>query len=237
MYSEKVMDHFNNPRNVGEIENASGVGTVGNAKCGDIMRMYLDIDENGIMTISLSYRGETRANLMNLQGEVLINVPIEQWPTMIGDSKYNSFGQFRIVSKFNEASGCYLHHILNSNSNLNDDMWFNAINSTDNFSIVRRDYSGYSEFNILSADASELALNEWVDKIEYIHNNLFKVVTYANGYDEQQNIFDLESRRMILKEPAKRLYEGPGSVIIAVMDDGKRLYFDKATKQFTNARL
>ena len=45
MYSEKVMDHFSNPRNVGEIEDASGVGTVGNAKCGDIMRMYLDIDE------------------------------------------------------------------------------------------------------------------------------------------------------------------------------------------------
>lgn len=46
MYSEKVMDHFQNPRNVGEIQNASGVGTVGNAKCGDIMRMYLDIDED-----------------------------------------------------------------------------------------------------------------------------------------------------------------------------------------------
>lgn len=46
MYSEKVLDHFSNPRNVGEIENASGVGTVGNAKCGDIMRMYLDIDED-----------------------------------------------------------------------------------------------------------------------------------------------------------------------------------------------
>ena len=46
MYSEKVMDHFNNPRNVGEIEDASGVGTVGNAKCGDIMRIYLDIDED-----------------------------------------------------------------------------------------------------------------------------------------------------------------------------------------------
>jgi len=45
MYSEKVMDHFTNPRNVGEIENASGVGTVGNAKCGDIMRIYLDVDE------------------------------------------------------------------------------------------------------------------------------------------------------------------------------------------------
>ena len=49
MYSEKVMDHFNHPRNVGEIENASGVGTVGNAKCGDIMRMYLDIDENQVI--------------------------------------------------------------------------------------------------------------------------------------------------------------------------------------------
>ena len=45
MYSEKVMDHFTNPRNVGEIEDASGVGTVGNAKWGDIMRIYLDIDE------------------------------------------------------------------------------------------------------------------------------------------------------------------------------------------------
>lgn len=45
MYSEKVMDHFMNPRNVGEIEDASGVGTVGNAKCGDIMKVYLQIEE------------------------------------------------------------------------------------------------------------------------------------------------------------------------------------------------
>ena len=49
MYSEKVMDHFQNPRNMGEIENASGVGTVGNAKCGDIMRIFLDIDDEGII--------------------------------------------------------------------------------------------------------------------------------------------------------------------------------------------
>lgn len=49
MYSEKVIDHFTNPRNVGEIENASGVGTVGNAKCGDIMRMYLNINDEGII--------------------------------------------------------------------------------------------------------------------------------------------------------------------------------------------
>ena len=49
MYTEKVMDHFQNPRNMGEIEGADGVGTVGNAKCGDIMRIYLDIDENHII--------------------------------------------------------------------------------------------------------------------------------------------------------------------------------------------
>jgi nitrogen fixation NifU-like protein len=48
-YSPKVMDHFMHPRNVGEIENAAGVGTVGNAVCGDIMRMYLDIDETGVI--------------------------------------------------------------------------------------------------------------------------------------------------------------------------------------------
>lgn len=49
MYSEKVIDHFEHPRNVGELESPSGVGTVGNAKCGDIMRMYLDIDEKGVI--------------------------------------------------------------------------------------------------------------------------------------------------------------------------------------------
>ena len=48
MYSEKVMDHFENPRNVGEIPDADGVGTVGNAKCGDIMRMFLKV-ENGVI--------------------------------------------------------------------------------------------------------------------------------------------------------------------------------------------
>lgn len=44
MYSEKVMEHFEHPRNVGEIPDASGTGTVGNAKCGDIMRMYIKVD-------------------------------------------------------------------------------------------------------------------------------------------------------------------------------------------------
>ena len=49
LYSEKVMDHFRNPRNVGTMENADGIGEVGNAKCGDIMKIYLKID-NDIIT-------------------------------------------------------------------------------------------------------------------------------------------------------------------------------------------
>lgn len=49
MYSEKVMDHFSNPRNVGEIENADGVGQVGNAKCGDIMKIFLKVENDVIV--------------------------------------------------------------------------------------------------------------------------------------------------------------------------------------------
>ena len=49
LYSEKVMDHFMNPRNVGSIDNASGVGEVGNAKCGDIMQMFMVIDDNEVI--------------------------------------------------------------------------------------------------------------------------------------------------------------------------------------------
>ena len=50
MYSAKVMEHFANPHNVGEIPDANGVGEVGNPKCGDIMRMYLKVDDNGVIT-------------------------------------------------------------------------------------------------------------------------------------------------------------------------------------------
>lgn len=49
LYSEKVMDHFKNPRNVGKMDDADGIGEVGNAKCGDIMRMYIKVDD-GIIT-------------------------------------------------------------------------------------------------------------------------------------------------------------------------------------------
>lgn len=57
MYSEKVMEHFTNPRNVGEIENADGIGEVGNAKCGDIMKMYLKIDGDVITDIKFKTFG------------------------------------------------------------------------------------------------------------------------------------------------------------------------------------
>ena len=57
LYSEKVMDHFRNPRNVGVIENADGVGEVGNAKCGDIMKMYLKIDNDVITDVKFETFG------------------------------------------------------------------------------------------------------------------------------------------------------------------------------------
>ena len=57
LYSEKVMDHFRNPRNVGVIENADGVGEVGNAKCGDIMKMYLKIDDDVITDVKFETFG------------------------------------------------------------------------------------------------------------------------------------------------------------------------------------
>ena len=57
MYTEKVMDHFTNPRNVGEIENANGVGEVGNAKCGDIMRIYLDVEDDIIKDVKFKTFG------------------------------------------------------------------------------------------------------------------------------------------------------------------------------------
>ena len=56
-YSEKVMDHFRNPRNVGEIKNASGIGEVGNARCGDIMKMFLKIENNIVTDIKFKTFG------------------------------------------------------------------------------------------------------------------------------------------------------------------------------------
>ncbi|MBW6510999.1 MAG: Fe-S cluster assembly scaffold protein NifU [Desulfuromonadaceae bacterium] len=57
MYTDKVMDHFSNPRNVGEIENADGVGEVGNASCGDIMKIFLKIENNVITDVKFKTFG------------------------------------------------------------------------------------------------------------------------------------------------------------------------------------
>lgn len=57
MYSEKVLDHFTNPRNVGELPDANGVGEVGNAKCGDIMKMYLKIEDDIIVDVKFQTFG------------------------------------------------------------------------------------------------------------------------------------------------------------------------------------
>ena len=56
-YTEQVMDHFMNPRNMGEMEDASGVGTVGNAKCGDIMRIYIKVEGDGITDVKFKTFG------------------------------------------------------------------------------------------------------------------------------------------------------------------------------------
>ena len=56
-YSEKVMDHFENPRNLGKMENADGIGEVGNAKCGDIMKIYLKVDDGIISDVKFNTFG------------------------------------------------------------------------------------------------------------------------------------------------------------------------------------
>ena len=57
LYSEKVMDHFQNPRNMGKMEDADGVGEVGNAKCGDIMKMYIKVEDNIITDVKFNTFG------------------------------------------------------------------------------------------------------------------------------------------------------------------------------------
>ena len=78
-YSEKVMDHFQHPRNVGEIENASGVGTVGNAKCGDIMKIYLKINNNIIEDVKFETFGCASAIASSsMATELIKNKPLSE---------------------------------------------------------------------------------------------------------------------------------------------------------------
>ncbi len=79
LYSEKVMDHFLHPRNVGEIENADGIGEVGNAKCGDIMRIYLKIDQGVISDCKFNTFGCGSAiATSSMATEMIKGKPIEE---------------------------------------------------------------------------------------------------------------------------------------------------------------
>ena len=69
MYTEQVMDHFMNPRNVGEVENPSGVGTVGNAKCGDIMQISIKVENNVIVDVKFKTFGCLQPGDRNGEGQ------------------------------------------------------------------------------------------------------------------------------------------------------------------------
>ncbi len=79
LYSEKVMDHFRNPRNVGVIENADGVGEVGNAKCGDIMKIYLKIEDNIVTDVKFETFGCGSAIASSsMATELIMGQPLDQ---------------------------------------------------------------------------------------------------------------------------------------------------------------
>ena len=79
LYSEKVMDHFRNPRNVGEMENPDGVGEVGNAKCGDIMRMYIKVENNIITDVSfMTFGCGSAIATSSIATEMIKGQPIEK---------------------------------------------------------------------------------------------------------------------------------------------------------------
>ena len=79
MYSEKVLDHFENPRNVGEIKDANAVGVVGNAKCGDIMKIYMDIDGDIIKDVKFKTFGCGAAiATSSMATEMIIGKKIEE---------------------------------------------------------------------------------------------------------------------------------------------------------------
>ena len=78
-YSDKVMDHFMNPRNVGKIEDADGVGEVGNAKCGDIMKMYIKVKDNVLVDVKFNTFGCASAiATSSMATELIIGKTVEE---------------------------------------------------------------------------------------------------------------------------------------------------------------
>ena len=78
LYSEKVMDHFRNPRNVGVIEDANGIGEVGNAKCGDIMKMYLKIEDDVIQDVKLTFGCGSAIASSSMATELIKGKPVSE---------------------------------------------------------------------------------------------------------------------------------------------------------------
>lgn len=79
LYSEKVMDHFRNPRNVGEMKDADGIGEVGNAKCGDIMRMYIKVKDNIIRDVKfMTFGCGSAIATSSIATEMIKGQPIEK---------------------------------------------------------------------------------------------------------------------------------------------------------------
>lgn len=79
LYSDKVMDHFEHPRNVGKLEDASGIGEVGNAKCGDIMRMYIKVEDNIITDVKFNTFGCGSAiATSSMATELIKGKPVEE---------------------------------------------------------------------------------------------------------------------------------------------------------------
>jgi nitrogen fixation protein NifU and related proteins len=87
MYSDKVMDHFSNPRNVGEIDNADGVGEVGNASCGDIMKIFLKVENNIILDVKFKTFGCGAAiATSSMVTELAIGKSLEEALTLTNDA-------------------------------------------------------------------------------------------------------------------------------------------------------
>ena len=100
MYTEQVMDHFMNPRNVGEIEDASGVGTVGNAKCGDIMKIYIKVENDVITDVKFKTFGCGAAIATSSRAtEMVKGKTIEAVFNMVPDSKVSP----EVKAKIREA--------------------------------------------------------------------------------------------------------------------------------------
>ena len=88
LYSEKVMDHFRNPRNVGEMEDADGIGEVGNAKCGDIMRMYIKVKDNIITDVKfMTYGCGSAIATSSMATELIKGKPISEALELSKDRK------------------------------------------------------------------------------------------------------------------------------------------------------